>query len=132
MKFNRRLLSAISISFLSLIATAPAFAVPGFIGGRQLGSKVNIRSAPSSSSQAIHYGLVGDPVNVTQAVHGSDGYPWAHVQFSSGAQGWVRGDLVYIQQQQSSTNSCRNKHFREDQISCIQENLIRMHDNLNR
>lgn len=130
MKLNQRLFAALSIASLSFVAAASAFAVPGALTGRQLGSRVNVRSGPSSSSRAIHYGLVGDPVEVNQVSQGNDGYPWAHVQFSSGAQGWVRGDFVNVPQaeQQSKspiTDQCTSRHrFFEDRLACIREGLI--------
>jgi hypothetical protein len=58
------------------------------------GSQVNVRSTPSTSANAPHYGLVGDRVWATRSAV-SEGYTWYFVGFpGSGATGWVRGDLI--------------------------------------
>ncbi len=59
-----------------------------------LGDRINVRSAPSTKAASPHYGLQGDVVQVVDQTRGKDGYAWHYVQFPSGAQGWVRGDLV--------------------------------------
>lgn len=56
--------------------------------------RINVRSAPSINAASPHYGLTGDIVQVLTEKTGSDGYVWRYVKFPSGAQGWVRGDLV--------------------------------------
>ncbi|HEY9907326.1 MAG TPA: SH3 domain-containing protein [Thermosynechococcaceae cyanobacterium] len=84
----------LAISSISLLAAAPAFADSAVLKGRDTGSRVNVRSAPSSDSYAPHYGLVGDLVDVIRSTQGADGYTWYLVSFPSGATGWVRGDLV--------------------------------------
>ena len=58
--------------------------------------RVNIRSAPSSSASSPHYGLGGDAIQILDAVSGADGYDWYQVAFESGADGWVRSDLVRL------------------------------------
>jgi tetratricopeptide (TPR) repeat protein len=65
--------------------------------GQSSGSKVNVRSAPSTRSNSPHYGLVGDRVTALQQSQGDDGQTWYYVRFSSGATGWVRGDFVELQ-----------------------------------
>lgn len=60
------------------------------------GDEVNVRSAPSTSSKAIHSGRRGDRVVVMESITGEDGYLWHRVRFSSQAEGWVRGDLVQV------------------------------------
>jgi hypothetical protein len=65
--------------------------------GQQSGSRINVRSAPSTSAPIQHYGLVGDTVTVLQERSSSDGYTWFLVQFpGSRATGWVRGDFVQL------------------------------------
>lgn len=96
MKLTRRALSVISISFMSLIAAIPAFAAPAYLVG-QPGGRINVRSAPSTSSSTPHYGIVGDRVQVIDATYSDDGYHWYYVEFPSGARGWIRGDLVNVQ-----------------------------------
>jgi hypothetical protein len=58
------------------------------------GSKINLRSQPSTTSSAKGYGLVGDPVRLLRSAEGSDG-TWYYVKFEkSGAEGWIRGDFI--------------------------------------
>ncbi|KAM3093797.1 SH3 domain-containing protein [Phormidesmis sp. 146-12] len=60
------------------------------------GDEVNVRSAASTSSKILHYGLRGDRVVVMESITGENGYLWHRVRFSSQAEGWVRGDLVQV------------------------------------
>ena len=70
------------------------------------GSRINIRSRPSVASSSPHYGFPGDRVTVLdRSTTTNDGYVWYRVRFvESGADGWVRGDLIAI-----DYNGC---HFR--------------------
>jgi hypothetical protein len=65
----------------------------GMLNG-QPGDRINVRTAPSLTATAPSYGLQGDVVKILDQADGRDGYVWMYVQFPSGAQGWVRGDLV--------------------------------------
>ena len=98
MKLSQSLVTIASISFLSILGTIPAFAAPAYLVGSQPGSRVNVRSGPSTSSYSPHYGLVGDRVQVIDSTIGKDGYDWYYVEFISGARGWIRGDFVQVQQ----------------------------------
>ncbi len=98
MKLSHRVLSIISISFLSLLAAVPVFAAPAYLVGGRPNSRINVRSAPSTSASSPHYGLVGDRVQVINATYGDDGFHWYYVEFASGARGWIRGDLVEVQE----------------------------------
>jgi len=60
------------------------------------GDEVNVRSAPSTISKVMHYGLSGDRVVVLESLTGENGYLWHRVRFASQAEGWVRGDLVQV------------------------------------
>lgn len=94
MKMNRVLWSALAATIASISVALPAFARPATLTAQNPNSRINVRSAPSTSSSALYYGLVGDRVEVTRATAGTDSYMWNYVKFSSGAQGWVRGDFV--------------------------------------
>lgn len=96
MKLTHRALSILSISFISLMAAAPVFAAPAYLVG-QSGSRINVRSSPSTSASSPHYGIAGDRVQVIDATYSDDGYHWYYVEFTSGARGWIRGDLVNVQ-----------------------------------
>lgn len=75
----------------------PAIAVPAVLQATEVGSKINIRSSPSTESSSPHYGLSGDKVEVQRQTKGKDGYTWYYVKFPrSGATGWVRSDLIRI------------------------------------
>lgn len=67
--------------------------------GSTPGSRVNVRSAPSTQADTPHYGLVGDRVFLLEQAQGTDGSLWYRVRFESGAEGWVRGDFVQIASQ---------------------------------
>ena len=78
----------------TIFCTLPAFARPATLIAQDQGSRINVRSAPSTTAAAPHYGLAGDRVEITRSSMGRDGYQWFYVQFSSGAKGWVRSDFV--------------------------------------
>ncbi|MGF1518435.1 MAG: SH3 domain-containing protein [Nodosilinea sp.] len=60
----------------------------------QPGSQINLRSQPTTSSDARGYGVVGDPVQLLRSVDRSDG-TWYFVKFDeSGAEGWIRSDFI--------------------------------------
>jgi len=69
---------------------------PGYIAGQDYGSRVTLRSGPSTSYGSKGYGLVGQDVRVIGRVYNqNDGYFWAKVYFyESGAVGYMRGDFV--------------------------------------
>ena len=71
------------------------------------GARINVRSGPGTQYSSPHYGVAGDRVvvlrgnsvdgNVDGFAIASDrqGYQWVKVKFSkSGAQGWIRRDLL--------------------------------------
>lgn len=58
------------------------------------GDRINVRSNPSLRAASPSYGMQGDVVKVLDQTQASDGYIWQYVQFPTGTQGWVRGDLV--------------------------------------
>lgn len=76
------------------MAAAPVVAEPAVLIGSQPGSRVNVRSGPSTATYSPHYGLVGDRIWIINHVLGDDGYTWFYVRFSSGAEGWIRGDFI--------------------------------------
>ena len=89
-------LAATLIAWLNSISLV--LAIPATLYTRDSGSRINIRSSPTTQSLALHYGLSGDNVEVSREVKGESGYTWYYVKFSkSGAQGWVRGDLIRLQ-----------------------------------
>lgn len=58
-------------------------------------SQINLRSAPTTNSRKLGYGLVGDSVTVLGRSRDNYGYTWYKVQFPrSKAIGWIRGDFV--------------------------------------
>ena len=60
------------------------------------GSRINLRSGPSTSTTAKGYGFMGDPVQLLRSTQGSDGL-WYYVKFEkSGAEGWIRSDFINI------------------------------------
>lgn len=92
-KYGSALMTALVISFATVL---PAFAETGTIQGNP-GSRVNIRQSPSTSASVRHYGVGGDRVNILNQTNAPDGYRWYFVEFpSSGARGWIRGDLLSV------------------------------------
>lgn len=61
---------------------------------RDPGSAINVREYASPNSRVRYHGNPGDPVRISGAAQGEDGFTWYQVQFPSGAGGWVRSDLI--------------------------------------
>ena len=92
-KYGSALMTALVISFATVL---PVFAETGTIQGTP-GSRVNIRQSPLTSASVKHYGMGGDRVNILSQTNAPDGYRWYSVEFpSSGARGWIRGDLLSV------------------------------------
>ncbi len=95
-------LKNIILSLASVVTVSVGFILPGLAIGetarlytRDMGTQVNIRSAPTTQSYSPHYGYGGDPVVVLNEMLGDDGYYWYYVRFAgSQAEGWVRGDFI--------------------------------------
>jgi len=78
--------------------TAIAPPKPAQLIAAQPEARINLRSQPTTNSQAKGYGLVGDPVQLLRTTQGGDGYDWYYVKFEqSGAEGWIRGDFINIE-----------------------------------
>ena len=61
-------------------------------------AQINLRSTPSTSSNLLGYGLVGDQVQIINQTRDDEGKTWYLVKFpQSGAQGWIREDFVSVQ-----------------------------------
>ncbi|MGA7932314.1 MAG: SH3 domain-containing protein, partial [Kovacikia sp.] len=67
------------------------------------GSKINIRSQPSTQASVLAYGTAGDRVYVQRQQQGNDGNTWYYIQYaSSNTQGWVSGNLLQFSNAPSS------------------------------
>lgn len=69
------------------------------------GSRVNIRSKPTTEASSAGYGLDDDLVQVIDETQGKDGFTWYFVKFESGTEGWIRGDLVELASVTTSNTS---------------------------
>lgn len=99
MKFKSVILSLASFITISVGFILPGLASPmgdtAILYSRDMGSQINIRSAPTAQSNSPHYGYGGDVVEILNEVLGSDGYYWYYIRFQgSQAEGWVRGDFI--------------------------------------
>ncbi|SRR5579883_2119549 len=92
-KYGSALVTALVISFATVL---PGLAETGIIQGSS-SSRVNVRQSPSTTAPVQHYGLGGDRVTILNQTNAPDGYRWYFVEFpSSGARGWIRGDLLRV------------------------------------
>ncbi|NJR40846.1 MAG: SH3 domain-containing protein [Leptolyngbyaceae cyanobacterium CSU_1_4] len=94
MKFQYPLASITAL--LMTLAAAPSLADTATIQA-SLGSRVNVRAEPSTTSLILHHGLGGDRVNVLNQTNAPDGFVWYFIEFpTSRARGWIRGDLLKV------------------------------------
>lgn len=93
LKYASALVTALIIA---VVTALPGLADTGTLQGTA-GSRVNVRQSPSTSARVQHYGLSGDRVTILNQTNAPDGYRWYFVEFpTSGARGWVRGDLLRV------------------------------------
>lgn len=64
------------------------------LASREAGSPINIRTSASTSAPIQDVGYAGDAIQIQSSTQGDDGYVWYNVRSTSGATGWVRGDLI--------------------------------------
>jgi len=96
---------------LLLTMTLSAIAETAILLGSR-SSQVNVRQNPSTNSPVRHYGLGGDRVNILARTNAPDGYLWYKVEFPrSGAQGWIRGDLVQVEGASNSGSTTQRVSF---------------------
>jgi uncharacterized protein YgiM (DUF1202 family) len=79
-----------------LVSYEPTNLTYGILAGDR-NDRINIRDSASTNSDILHYGLAGDIVSVGRSTQGSDSYRWYWVTFPSQAAGWVRGDLLSME-----------------------------------
>jgi SH3-like domain-containing protein len=107
MKMRNLAVAAIASITMTIALALPSLADPAVLVGERSGSRVNVRSSPTTQSSSPHYGLVGDYIEVLSETRGDDGYTWCYIRFSSGAEGWVRSDFVSDSSQSSLRPSNR-------------------------
>lgn len=96
MNLKHLLGSALVAATVTFGAIQPAAALPGYIAGQEYGSRVTLRSGPSTGNSSLGYGLVGQDVELLDRVFNDyDGSWWVQVQFyESGAVGWIHGSYI--------------------------------------
>lgn len=89
------LVTLLATSALSLGVALPSWARPATLSAMDINSRINVRSTPSVTAKAMHYGTVGDRIEVLRTMSQPEDMDWHYVRFgSSGAEGWVRADFV--------------------------------------
>lgn len=88
-------LTSLAMAAITLTTAIPALARPGVLTSNDPGTRINVRSQPTTAASSPHYGFAGDRVEIIRETMSSDGYTWYYVEFlNSGARGWIRGDFV--------------------------------------
>jgi uncharacterized protein YgiM (DUF1202 family) len=78
-------------------AGSVAIGQAAYLSASEAGVPINIREQASTDAPIQAAGYPGDPVQISNRIQGSDGYPWFEVRSQSGETGWVRGDLIAAQ-----------------------------------
>jgi SH3-like domain-containing protein len=87
--------TVVASSILSIGMAMPSFARPATLFALDANSRINVRSAPTTTAKTPHYGVVGDRIELLRTVIQPDQYAWNYVRFQrSGAEGWVRADFI--------------------------------------
>jgi uncharacterized protein YraI len=77
--------------------TLPSWARPATVVGSSIGSQVYIQKQPIGNSAPTAYTLVGNQVEVGDALQSNDGQVWYNVVWASGS-GWLRSDYLALGQ----------------------------------
>ena len=97
MKLNHTILTAIATTALVVGSALSALASPAVLTAQNSRARINVRSQPTTQAVSPHYGLPGDRVDALWSTTGRDNARWYYVKFPrSGAEGWVRGDLLTL------------------------------------
>lgn len=92
----------------SLALILPTFARPASLVANDPASEIRVRANPTVQANVSHIGFAGDRVEVVKQSRGADGYTWNYVKFDrSGAQGWVRSDLIRLSPEDSQPKVVR-------------------------
>jgi Bacterial SH3 domain len=73
----------------------PSWARPATVVGSSIGSQVYIQKQPVGNSAPTAYTLVGNQVQVGEALQGNDGQIWYNVVWANGS-GWLRSDYLAL------------------------------------
>lgn len=69
--------------------------MPAQLASKDLNSRINVRSQPSTRSKAKHFGYKGDAVTLLQKAKGEGDAIWYYLRFDqSQAEGWIREDFI--------------------------------------
>lgn len=78
---------------------------PAVLQGDRPDTQINVRSQPTTQSDSVSGGAVGESVDLLRLAEGEGGYTWYYARFSTGVEGWVRGDFVDLGQPAASAAS---------------------------
>lgn len=82
---------------------------PAQLASKDLKSRINVRSQPSTRSKAKHFGYKGDAVTLLQKAKGEGDAIWYYLRFDqSQAEGWIREDFI----SQSTTSLVPRQDYR--------------------
>lgn len=88
-----------------------------FLTAKDSGSLINIRRSANTAAPIEHTGRAGDEVRIADQMQGDDGQTWYKVAFTSGQEGWVRGDFVSQPDQASSQGANGDLSFSSSSYS---------------
>ncbi len=95
-RWNLGITKAIAWS-IGLTTTSLVHAMPAVVATQEIDGQVNVRSAPTTMSEILHTGELGDRLEILEDLMGTDGWTWYRVRFvESNLEGWIREDLVRL------------------------------------
>jgi hypothetical protein len=89
-------LIAAAATALALGWALPSWARPATVVGSYVGSQVSIRTLPTVNSATTAYTLVGNRVEVKDALRGNDGQIWYNLVWDRNGSGWLRADYLAL------------------------------------
>ncbi|MGI0490352.1 SH3 domain-containing protein [Alkalinema pantanalense CENA528] len=83
--------TTVSVVLLSAVA---ALARPAYVVNVQPGNIVNVRSQPTTHSEALTYATLGQKLEIMDGQRGQQGYIWYMVRINPDDRGWIREDFL--------------------------------------
>jgi hypothetical protein len=100
----------------SLVGEALNPTTPAVLTATDAQAEINVRAEPTTESDILGVGRVGDRITLLRNASGDDGYGWYYLSFqNTDTTGWVRGDFIDTQAPQQPT--AENDAMEEDALA---------------
>lgn len=94
MKLLSLIQAGVTTASVVLLSAVAAMARPAYVVNVQPGNIVNVRSQPTTHSEALTYATLGQKLEIMDGQRGQQGYIWYMVRINPDDRGWIREDFL--------------------------------------